>query len=76
MHFLVEIIGDPHRAAGLLAKAGIQNLRSLDPAARGMVSARLSADDSDAAVERVRRALDADGLGAAGFQIGDVRPED
>jgi hypothetical protein len=76
MHFLVEIRGDTYRAMGLLAKAGIQNLRSLDPEARGMVSARLSADDPDAAVERVRRALDADGLGAAGFTVGDVRPED
>jgi hypothetical protein len=75
VHYLVTILGDPHRAAGLLAKAGIQNVRSLDPAARGTVSARLSADDPDAAVERVRRALDADALGPAGFTIGDARLE-
>ena len=75
MHFLVEIRGDVYRAMGLLAKAGIQNTFDPSPEGRGRVSARLSANDPDAAVERARRALDSDGLGAAGFTIGDVRPE-
>lgn len=75
MHYLVTIIGDPYRAMGLLAKAGIQNTFDPSPEGRGRVNARLSANDPDAAVERVRRALDADGLGAAGFTVGDVRRE-
>jgi hypothetical protein len=73
VHYLVTIIGDPARAAGLLAVQGIQNLRGLTDQDR--ITARLSADSAEAAVDRVRRALSADGLGPAGFTIGDVRPE-
>jgi len=76
MFFLVEIRGDGYRAMGLLAKVGIQNLYNVgDPASRGQGTARLSADDPDSAVERVRHALDGSALGGSGFSIGDVRPE-
>jgi hypothetical protein len=73
MHYLVTIIGDPARAAGLLAMAGVQNMRG--PLDRDRITARLSADNPETAVDRVRRALSADGLGDAGFEVGDVRPE-
>jgi hypothetical protein len=51
-YFLVHIHGDAHRAAGLLALAGIQNL-----VAEEGVTARLTARDAESAVERVRAAL-------------------
>jgi hypothetical protein len=54
MYFLIEVRGDPARAAGLLAKTGIQNV--LHDAPRTL-TARLSADDGDTAVRRVRAAL-------------------
>ena len=74
MYFLVTIIGDHHRAAGLLAKVGIQNLFNTMDVDR--VTARLSADSADAAVDRVRRALEGDAFGGDSFTIGDVHPED
>ena len=54
-YFLVEVRGDPARAAGLLAKTGIQNLVHDAPRT---LTARLSADDREVAVRRVRAALD------------------
>jgi hypothetical protein len=54
-YFLIEVRGDPARAAGLLAKSGIQNLVHDAPQT---VTARLSADDGDTAVRRVRAALE------------------
>jgi hypothetical protein len=52
-YFLVGIRGDPARAAGLLAKAGIQNL-----VADEGVTARLVAENGENAVQRVRAALE------------------
>jgi hypothetical protein len=57
-YYLIWIRGDPARAAGLLAKAGIQNVVSEDAPARGDVAARLSAKSVELALERVRRALE------------------
>jgi hypothetical protein len=64
--FYVGIRGDPDRAAGLLAKAGIQVVGSHaywvgpgsaeDAPVKGS-TARLDAEDGEAAVERVRAAL-------------------
>jgi hypothetical protein len=54
-YFLVEVRGDPARAAGLLALRGIQNLVHDAPRT---LTARLSADDRESAVQRVRAALD------------------
>jgi hypothetical protein len=63
-YFLVGIRGDPARAAGLLAKTGIQNVvhmqhTSPEGAADDTprLSARLKADDRESAVKRVRAAL-------------------
>jgi hypothetical protein len=50
---IARVRGDPARAAGLLAKAGIQNL-----VADGGVTARLVAEDGEKAVQRVRAALE------------------
>ena len=60
-YFLVWIRGDPARAAGLLAKAGIQNVVSKDvkdAPAGGDIAARLSAKSPELALERVRQALE------------------
>lgn len=54
-YFLVEVRGDPARAAGLLARQGIQNLVHDAPQT---LTARLSADDRATAVGRVRAALE------------------
>ena len=54
-YFLVEVRGDPARAAGLLALQGIQNLVSDAPRT---LTARLSADDGEGAMRRVRAALE------------------
>jgi hypothetical protein len=64
--YLVTIEGDPARAAGLLALVGIQNVNY----GEGSVSARLRADDGEAAVRRVRAAL-----GDEPFAVGEVREE-
>jgi hypothetical protein len=79
-YFLVPIRGNPDRAAGLLGKAGIQNVvTEADSAgaevpaghvpARG-VAARLSAESAKAAAERVRSAL-----GDEPFTVGVAQPE-
>jgi hypothetical protein len=52
---LIEVRGDPARAAGLLAKSGIQNIVHDAPRT---LTARLSADDGASAVQRVRVALE------------------
>jgi hypothetical protein len=67
-YFVVGIRGNADRAAGLLAKAGIQNVPSqgiwIGPDGSAeyppfpSVSARLSADDPESAVRRVRAALE------------------
>jgi hypothetical protein len=54
-YYLVEVRGDPARGAGLLARQGIQNLVA---DASQTLTARLSADDGDTAVRRVRAALE------------------
>jgi hypothetical protein len=54
-YLLVEVRGDPARAAGLLAKSGIQNIVHDAPQT---LTARLSADDGQSAVGRVRAALE------------------
>ena len=54
-YFLVEVRGDPARAAGLLAKNGIQNIVHDAPRT---LTARLSADDRESAVRRARAALE------------------
>ena len=54
-YFLVEVRGDPARAAGLLALRGIQSLVHDAPRT---LTARLSADDGESAVRRVRGALE------------------
>jgi surface antigen len=59
-YFLVGIRGDSDRAAGLLAKAGIQNVVAKDAVVGGDIAARLSAQDAEAALERVRRALESE----------------
>ena len=46
-YYLVWIRGDPHRAAGLLAKAGIQNVVPEDASVDGDVGARLSAESPE-----------------------------
>jgi hypothetical protein len=74
MQFLVTIIGDHHRAAALLAKVGIQTL--FNPMDVDRVIARLSADDPDAAVDRVRLALEGDAFGGGSFKIGEAHPEE
>jgi hypothetical protein len=45
-YFFVAIVGDPARAAGLLAVAGIQNLVRTDPAYGAVAIARLSAEEA------------------------------
>jgi hypothetical protein len=63
-YYLIWIRGYPARAAGLLAKAGIQNVVSedaedaKDAPARGDVAARLSAESAELALERVRQTLE------------------
>ena len=64
--YLVTIRGDPGRAAGLLARDGIQNTDYRE----GSVTARLRAADSESACARVRAAL-----GDESFTIGPVRHE-
>ena len=54
-YYLIEVRGDPARAAGLLALQGIQNLVHDAPRT---LTARLSADDGESAVRRVRAALE------------------
>ena len=55
-HFLVDLRGDAHRAMGLLAKAGIQNIAEPEaPAER--VTARLSSESPESARGRVLAAL-------------------
>jgi hypothetical protein len=56
-YYRVTVRGDPARAAGLLAAVGIQNVVSLDDAPQTL-TARLSADDGESAVQRVRSALE------------------
>jgi hypothetical protein len=54
--FLVEIHGNAHRAMGLLAVAGVQNLVSRqEPTKR--VMARLSSENAEVARRRVLAAL-------------------
>jgi hypothetical protein len=64
--YFVGIHGDPGRAAGLLAKVGIQNVGSsaywvgrgsAEDAPVKRATARLSADNPEQAVERLRAAL-------------------
>ena len=64
-HFLVRIGGDVDRVAGFLAVAGIQNLRTEEG-----VRARLSAEDGEKAVQRVRAALEGES-----FTVAVVTPE-
>jgi hypothetical protein len=64
-HFLVAIRGDPARAAGLLAVAGIQNLVTSDG-----IAARLRAADGEHAAERVQDALEGEPL-----TVGEARRE-
>ena len=54
-YYLIEVRGDPARAAGLLARQGIQNVVHDAPRT---LTARLSADDGESAVRRVRAALE------------------
>jgi len=55
-YYLVGIKGDPHLAAGLLAKAGIQNVSAKDANVGGHIAARVSAASAELAAERVRQA--------------------
>jgi hypothetical protein len=64
-YFLVWIRGDPARAAGLLAKDGIQNL-----VANKGVTARLVAESGEKAVQRVRAALEGEL-----FTVAEAQPE-
>jgi hypothetical protein len=64
-YFLVWIRGDPARAAGLLARAGIQNL-----VANEGITARLVAEDGERAVQRVRAALESES-----FTVAEAQPE-
>jgi hypothetical protein len=52
---LIEVRGDPARAAGLVARQGIQNLVHDAPQT---LTARLSAGDGETALRRVRAALE------------------
>jgi hypothetical protein len=52
-YFRIRVEGDAHRAAGLLAKSGIQNLVDDEG-----VTARLVAEDGQRAVPRVQEALE------------------
>ncbi len=65
-HFLVAIYGDPARAAGFLAVAGIQNVVTDDG-----IAARLRADTGEGAVERVQAALDGEP-----FAVGEAQQEE
>jgi hypothetical protein len=68
-HYLVGIHGDAHRAIGLLAVAGIQNIASREePTER--VTARLSAESPEGARGRVLAAL----VGES-FTLGEPRPD-
>jgi hypothetical protein len=64
-YYLVGIRGDPARGAGLLAKAGIQNL-----VANEGITARLVAEDGERAVQRVRAALEGEP-----FTVEEAQPE-
>jgi hypothetical protein len=62
-YFLIEVRGDSARAAGLLAKSGIQNVVDphTSPAPDDVpwtLTARLSAEDGESALRRVRAALE------------------
>ncbi len=70
-YFLVGIRGDPARAAGLLAKSGIQNVLAKDVPVRGDIAARLSAESAELAIECVLTALGDE----PEFTIEDVRFE-
>ncbi len=51
-HYLIDIRGDAHRAMGLLALVGIQNIASKqDPT--GRLTARLSSESAEGAQGRV-----------------------
>jgi hypothetical protein len=54
-HYLVPIEGDADRAAGLLALAGLQNIREGQ-----QTVARVRADDEEKAIARVRVALESE----------------
>jgi hypothetical protein len=54
-YYLIEVRGDPARGAGLLARQGIQNVVH---DALQTLTARLSANDGESAVRRVRAALE------------------
>jgi len=65
--YLVEFQGgNPGRAAGLLARSGIQNVNYLE----NTVAARLRAEDAESAVARVEGAL-----AGEQFVIGQARRE-
>jgi hypothetical protein len=64
--YLVTIEGDPDRAAGLLAAAGIQDTDYRETS----VTARLHAADAAKALQRVQHAL-----GRGSFTIGPARQE-
>jgi hypothetical protein len=68
-YYLVGIKGDPHLAAGLLAKAGIQNVLAKDANVDGHIAARLSAASAELAAERVRQAV------GEPFAVGDAQHE-
>ena len=69
-HFLVDIRGDAHRAMGLLAKAGVQNVVSRDDPME-QVAARVSSDNPEAAKGRVLSAL-----GGEPFTLAEARLEE
>jgi hypothetical protein len=71
-YYLVDIAGDPARAAGLLAVQGVQSIprggsEGVPP--DGM-SARVSAQSPEDAVSRVRRALQGEP-----FTLGEPHPD-
>ena len=69
-YFFVVIDGDPVEAAGLLAVAGIQNLVRTDAAYGAVAIARLSAEDAEGALGRVRLALEGEP-----FTVAEAVPE-
>ena len=79
-YFLVQIRGNPDRAASLLSKAGIQNAISVADSAGSevpaghvparSVTARVLAESASLAAERVREALKGET-----FTVGVARPE-
>ena len=68
-YYLVGIKGDPHLAAGLLAKAGIQNVSAKDANVGGHIAARVLAASAELAAERVRQAV------GEPFAVGDAQHE-